>query len=84
MFHFLLFGRGACFMFRCLGGGHVSFLAVRARGMFSCLLFGPDGRSLTYRPAWPGFKGPINKKDQTAKKTRVPQKPHTTPTGLLD
>ena len=47
------------------GGGVFLFVAVWAAG----------GSSLTYRPACLGFKGPNNKKDQTAKKTRVPPKP---------
>ena len=57
----LLFGRVACLCFCCLGGGRV----------FVCCL-GGDGSSLTYRSAWLVFKQPNNKKDQTAKKTRVP------------
>ena len=48
-----------CLLF---GPGHVLFFAV----------FAGDRSSLTYRPAWLGFKGHINKKDQTAKKTQIP------------
>ena len=60
---FLLFGRVAFFFFFfcCLGGGRV-FFAVWVG----------DGSSLTYRSAWLVFKRPNNKKDQTARKTRVP------------
>ena len=54
---FLLFGRGSCFIFFCERGA-----------CFFCCCWGGDGSSLTYRPAWLGFKGPNNKKDQTAKK----------------
>ena len=38
---FLLFGRGACFCFCCLGGVRVFFFAVWAGGGFFFLLFGP-------------------------------------------
>ena len=57
VFMFLLFGRGVS-IFCCLGWGQVYFFAVWAG----------DGGSLTYRSAWLVFKGPNNKKDQTAKK----------------
>ena len=49
--------RGVRVFFCCLGGW-LFFFAVWAG----------DGSSLTYRSAWLVFKGPNNKKDQTAKK----------------
>ena len=66
------------FYFCCLGRGRVSFFAVWAGAcLFFCCL-GGDGNSLTYRPAWLGFKGPNNKKTKQQKKTRVPVKPAQT------
>ena len=81
---FLLFGRGACSFFCCLGGG-VFFFCCLGGGVFFFLLFGPgacfffavwagDGSSLTYPSAWLVFKRPNNKRKRpnSKKKTRVP------------
>ena len=75
MFVFL-FGQGACLLFAvwaraclvfyCLGGG-CAFFAVWAGGVFFVAVWAGDGSSLTYRYAWLIFKGPNNRKDQTAK-----------------
>ena len=59
MFYLLLFGRG---------GWVFNFLLF---GRVACFFFylGGDGSSLTYKPAWLGFKGTNNEKDQTTKNT---------------
>ena len=77
VFFFLLFGRGACSFFCCLGGGAFFFCCLGG-GVFFFLLFGPGacffavwagkGSSLTYPSAWLVFKRPNNKRDRTAKK----------------
>ena len=80
----LLHGRERVYLFAAWAGGRVVLFAVWPGGvLFFVLLFGRgacccftvwagDGSSLTYRSAWLVFKGPNNKKDQTAKKkTRV-------------
>ena len=84
-FFFLLFGRVDVFFFFLLfGRGRVFFFAVWAGACSFFFLFGPgacffffavwagDGGSLTYPSAWLVFKRPNNKRDRTAKKTRVP------------
>ena len=56
------------FIIFAVWGGVVSFFAVWADGvLFLFAVWAVDGSSLTYRSAWLGFKGPNNKKDQTAK-----------------
>ena len=59
------------FFFGCLGAGVFLFFAVWAGGVFIYYFFSAvwagDGSSLNYRSAWLVFKGPNNKKDQTAK-----------------
>ena len=43
--------------------------------MFCFAVWAGDGSSLTYRSAWVVFKGPNNKKDQTAKKKKKKFRP---------
>ena len=60
-------GGWALFVFLLFGRWRFLFCSLRA-GFFA--VWAGDGSSLTYRSAWLGFKGPNNKKDQTAKKTK--------------
>ena len=68
----LLFGRGpVCFFAVWAGGVLVFFFCVWAGGVFIFLaVWAGEGSSLTYRSAWLVFKGPNNKKYQTAKKQK--------------
>ena len=64
---FLLFGRGGRVFFCCLGGGRVFFCCLCGGACVFFAVWVGDENSLTYRSAWLVFKGPNNKKDQTAK-----------------
>ena len=70
--------------FCCLGGCRVFFCCSGGEGgggvcaCFFCFfaVWAGDGNSLTYRSAWLVFKGPNNKKDQTAKTHGFQSKRH--------
>ena len=72
VFFFLLFGRGRV-LFLLFGRGRVLFFAVWDGGVFFFAVWAGDGSSLTYPSAWLVFKRPNNKRDRTAKTTRVPR-----------
>ena len=71
---FLLFGRGRVYFIAVWAGCRVLFFFVWARGRVFFAVWAGDGSSLTYRFSWIVFKRPNNKKDQTAKNKRVPNR----------
>ena len=96
MFLFLLFGRGACSFFCCLGGG-VFFFCCLGGGVFCFLLFGPGacvffffllfGRgtgvhSLTRLPG-SSLSDPTTKETEQQKKNTGSESGHTAARVLL-